>query len=520
MPRRYLQPAGTGRRAGSAVTSTGACTVNRPTRTSLPPSSGAWSAWTKCRRSGGDSLRSRAVRALGRGPHRYGATGTPLSNYISDAYFGLEFCLGAGSTAFPYTPGNSGRAKFESDFCVVEFLHGRERDGEGHLRKRRKVLPQITNVSQFWRLAQPGVSRCRKEHTGEPLAERTFYPVRVPMGVVQQKAHAFWLENFPDYFEWRYPKHPLVEAGLHEKFAAGLGQRWRMEFAATLPAADAPTFEWPEALEEIGEPSNFTPANLKVLELAMHHVRRGEKVLVGSDLVGTGPWISARLAEKGVRAVHITQEKSGKVATKSPRERAAAVADFTGGDTQVLCSGTAALKLGHNLTAVSTVILSGMPDSWTIFTQFLDRVHRLTSPNPVSVYIIMTRHSLAEEKWNQLRHKGATSDLAFDGELSVQPEKPIDWSKVLKEMRERGIGLNESGDEVPEADIEAAWNTLAPLAFLTPARGPSGLPKAQPELPLVEPPLAGAVAGAIAGAGNLFGLFDDEPRCYVQSSLF
>ena len=126
-------------------------------------------------------------------------------------------------------------------------LHGREEDGEGHLRKRRKVLPQITNVSQFWRLAQPGVSRCRKEHTGEPLAERTFYPVRVPMGVVQQKAHAFWLENFPDYFEWRYPKHPLVEAGLHEKFAAGLGQRWRMEFAATLPAADAPTFEWPRS---------------------------------------------------------------------------------------------------------------------------------------------------------------------------------------------------------------------------------------------------------------------------------
>jgi hypothetical protein len=419
----------------------------------------------------GDSLRSRAVRALGRGPHRYGATGTPLSNFIHDSFFGMGFCLGHGSAAFPYDHGLSGKAKYENDFAVIEYLHGRREDGEEHLKKRRKVLPQITNVSMFWRLAQPGVSRCRKEQTGEPIAERTFYPVRVPMGVTQQKMSAFWLKHFPDYFAWQYPDHPLVDAGLHEKFAAGLGQRWRLEFAATLPAADAPTREWDRAREQIGEPSNFTPANLKVLELAMEHAARGEKVLIGSDLIETGRWISARLAEKGLRAVHITEEKSGRVGTKNPRKRAADVAAFVEGDAQVLCAGTSALKLGHNLDVASTVILNGLPDSWMMFSQFLDRVHRITSTKPVSVYVLIPRNSLAERKWDLLRDKGGTSDLAFDGELSVQPEKPIDWRKEIEQMKQRGIRA--AGDEVLEADVEAAWRDLEPLVpptLITPAR--------------------------------------------------
>ncbi len=446
----------------------------------------------------GDSIRSRAVRALARGPHRYGATGTPLSNFITDSFYGISFCLGAGSAAFPYDHGPKGKAKFEADFAVVEHLHGRAEDGEEHLKKRRKILPQITNVSQFWRLAQPGISRCRKEQTGEPIAERVFYPTSVPMGVSQHAQNAFWLEHFPEFFAHKHPDHPLVKEGLHERFAAGLGQRWRLEFAATLPGADAPTLEWLRAQTEIGEPSNFTPANLKVLELALEHARQGEKVLVGSDLIETGRWISARLQEKNVRAVHITEEKAGKIGTKNPRKRAADVASFVEGDAQVLCAGTSALKLGHNLQVASTVILSGLPDSWMMFSQFLDRVHRITSPRPVSVYVIIPRGSLAERKWQLLKDKGGTSDLAFDGELSVQPEEAIDWNEVLRNMKARGIQA--AGNEVPEAEVEAAWRAVAPLK---PTFAPRPVRRRQP-----------GSLGLLSGPQPVYGqpsLFDDVP---------
>ncbi|MDN5697809.1 MAG: SNF2-related protein, partial [Rubrobacter sp.] len=160
---------------------------------------------------GDDSLRSKAVRALFRGPFKFGSTGTPLSNFLSDSFYPLIFSLGANSTAFPYSFGPEGKQRFEADYCVVEHMMGRAEDGEAGVKKRRKILPQITNVSQFWRLAQPGVSRCRKEQTGEPLVARTFHPVRVPMGSKQKKMHDFWLDNFTDYFEWKFPAHELVK---------------------------------------------------------------------------------------------------------------------------------------------------------------------------------------------------------------------------------------------------------------------------------------------------------------------
>ena len=162
-------------------------------------------------------------------------------------------------------------------------------------------------------------------------------------------------------------------------------------------------------------------------------------------------------AARGIRtvAVHSDADRG------APHVRAADVAAFVEGDAQVLCAGTSALKLGHNLQVASTVILSGLPDSWMMFSQFLDRVHRLTSEKPVSVYVVIPRGSLAERKWQLLKDKGGTSDLAFDGELSVKPEKPIDWRKEIEEMKKRG--MRASGDEVLEADVEEAWRATAPL---------------------------------------------------------
>lgn len=411
---------------------------------------------------GDDSLRSKAIRAMARGAHNYGATGTPISNFCNDIYWSLWYCLGDANAAFPYSY-EGGKSKFESDFCVVEYLHGREEDEEGNVRKRRKVLPQITNVSQFWRLAQPGVSRCRKEQTGEPLVKRTYHPVSVPMGVRQKQAHRFWLSRFADYFKYKHPHHSLVRQGLVDKFAAALGQLWRLETASTLPASDEPSREWSEAAAAFGELSNWTPATLKVLELPMEHVAKGEKVLIGSDLIETGPWIAARLNEKGVRAVHITEEKAGKTGTKNPRKRAREVREFVEGDAQVLCAGVNALKLGHDLSQASTVILHGLPYSFMSADQFIARVHRLTSKRDVSVYVVIPRGSLAQEKWQLLSDKGGASDLALDGELSVEPEEAVDWSKVLREMKARGIAAD--GDEVLEEDVEAAWNRTPALAM-------------------------------------------------------
>jgi hypothetical protein len=416
---------------------------------------------------GDDSLRSRAVRAL-HATHKYGFTGTPISNYVNDAFWGLWFCLSGGQAAslrFPYDY-DGGKEKFTQDFCVIEFMMGREEDGEAHLRKRRKVLPEVTNVSVLWRLTACNMIRMRKEDTGEPIVPRRYVPVIVPFGVNQRVMHRRWLKLFPDFFEDKFPHHELVRKGLVKRLAAGLGQLWKLEFAATLPKAD-PDLDWiqnashPAALED---PSNWTPKNLKALQLILEHAEKGEKVLVGSDLVQTGKWLCDRLTEKGVRAVHIIEHNktTGKYATKNPKVRSAKVTDFVVGDAQVLCVGVNAMRLGHNLDVASTVVLVGLPWDHASLVQFEGRVWRLTSKQPVNVFVVMTRGSLDERKWQLLLNKGAAADVALDGQLIDEPEPPTDWSKIIAEMIESGAEID--GDEVPETEVKSLWERIVPLA--------------------------------------------------------
>ena len=119
------------------------------------------------------------------------------------------------------------------------------------------------------------------------------------------------------------------------------------------------------------------------------------------------------------------------------------------------------MRLSLDIHAESTVIVVGFPYSFMVLAQFLARVHRLSSPKPVSVYVVIPNGSLAVDKWELLKDKGGASDLAFDGELSVQPEEAIDWNEVLRTMKARGIQA--AGNEVPEAEVEAAWREVAPL---------------------------------------------------------
>ena len=401
---------------------------------------------------GNDSLRSKAIRGL-RARHRYLLTGTPISNYVNDAFWLLWWALGNASLRFPFDY-EGGRAKFEADFCVIEYWR------RGGRRENRKVLPQVTNVSRLWRLLSGAMVRRRKQQMGE-LPPRTTRTIAAPMGEAQLDLYRFWLDaaNFRRYFAWKHPGHPLLEADLVERFAAGLGQLTKLEYATTLPEAD-PDREW-EGLAELAH-SNWTPKNLKVLQVALEHVRRGEKVLIGSDLIETGRWLCERLCEKGVDAAHIVEERAGRAATMNPRRRARAIEQFKTGKTQVLCCGIPSIRLGHSLEAASCVIATGLVFSYEMFDQFIARAWRLTSPGPVSVYVALTLGSLDPRKWELLCQKAQAADLALDGQLVDEPEQPISREEFLRELRRQGV--KPSGEEIAEADIRAAWEATGMLA--------------------------------------------------------
>lgn len=402
---------------------------------------------------GNDSLRSKAIRGL-RARYRFLLTGTPISNYVNDVFWLLWWTLGNATLRFPFDY-EGGRAKFEADFCVIEYWR---RDGR---RENRRVLPQVTNVSRLWRLLSGAMVRRRKQHMGK-LPPRTMRTIAAPMGEAQLKLYEFWLSGstFERYFAWKHPGHPMLKVdGLVERFAAGLGQLTKLEYATTLPEADPDLGGW-EPLEAFPH-SNWTPKNLKVLQVALEHVERGEKVLIGSDLIETGRWLCERLREKGVEAAHIVEERGGKTATMNPRRRAKAIEAFKTGRTQVLCCGIPSIRLGHSLEAASCVIANGLVFSYEMFDQFIARAWRLTSPGPVSVYVALTLGSLDPRKWELLCQKAKAADLALDGQLVDEPEKPISREEFLRELRKQGV--KPTGEEIAEADIEAAWEATASL---------------------------------------------------------
>jgi SNF2-related domain/Helicase conserved C-terminal domain len=418
---------------------------------------------------GNESLRSKAIRGL-RARYRFLLTGTPISNYVNDVFWLLWWTLGNATLRFPFDY-EGGRAKFEADFCVIEYFR------KGGKREGRKVLPQVTNVSRLWRLLSGAMVRRRKQHMGE-LPPRTTRTIAAPMGEAQLKLYEFWLSGstFERYFAWKHPGHPMLKVdGLVERFAAGLGQLTKLEYATTLPEADPDLGGW-EPLEAFPH-SNWTPKNLKVLQVALEHVERGEKVLIGSDLIETGRWLCERLREKGVEAAHIVEERGGKAATMNPRRRAKAIEAFKTGRTQVLCCGIPSIRLGHSLEAASCVIANGLVFSYEMFDQFIARAWRLTSPGPVSVYVALTLGSLDPRKWELLCQKAKAADLALDGQLVDEPEQPISREEFLRELRKQGV--KPTGEEIAEADIKAAWEATASLkasfaAIRRPSNGDSG----------------------------------------------
>ena len=419
--------------------------------------------------SGNDfSLRTLSVCAL-RARYRYGFSGTPLRNFVVDLHPQLWWIWREGPN-FPY-PLMGGREKWVSDFAVVNELYG-VRAEDRHRVTRRQVLPEVTNLSRLWRLLASATVRRRKDDTGEPLVPRELHEVTVPAGRAQLAQQLAWLLRFPAWFSATHPESPLVRSGQVERFAAALGQLPKLDYAASLPEGD-PDASW----TEVPGVSNFTPKNLKVLQIALREVRAGKKVVVFSNLVEHPVWIAERLRERGVDAVDLTELRQGRRQTKGPRRRGDEIARFTRGSAQVLCATVQAIRLGHNFDMAEVAILAGIPWSYEQAEQALGRVHRLTCRRPVDVYIVMADFpgSMDTRRNELVVRKGATSDLVFDGELASEQVAKVSWQRELDALRARGVTA--TGDEVAEVEVRAIWERAqGELAPLRVAAGPAVIP--------------------------------------------
>jgi hypothetical protein len=431
---------------------------------------------------GNDSLASKALRAF-HPRFRVLCTGTPMKNYVHQMFWLLWWTLGDSTPRFPYGY-DGGQEKFLSDFGVVE----KAVDDWGKSNGRVKVLPEVSNLLYLWKMLCGSVIRRRMDEVGavvgldgawtcpkcraanradvgEPWTKPArlecacgevsdaavpliFHPTEVPWGVGQQRQYARWLNksHFAEWFLRTHPTSPLQDhPEMVELLAASLGQLAKLEYGSTDPSGDA---------DSVGSP--WTPSRLRALQTIEAAVAGGKQVLYGSCLVAPGKWVADRLTEHGIRAAHLTEEdEDGKARTKGPRARSQIVADFRAGKTQVLCASLNSMALGHNLDVASVVVIEGLPWDFQTFDQFLKRARRLTSRRPVAVHVYLPHGSLTSRKWELLRRKTDSVDLALDGRISDRTEAQVDKAQVLAELIERGI--RPDGSEIPESEVMAAW---------------------------------------------------------------
>ncbi|MGV9670475.1 DEAD/DEAH box helicase [Gordonia sp. NPDC003504] len=140
-------------------------------------------------------------------------------------------------------------------------------------------------------------------------------------------------------------------------------------------------------------------------------IAEGHSALVFSQFTGFLAIVRAHLADAGIAYSYLD-------GSKTARERASAIAEFTSGGTQVFLISLKAGGFGLNLTEADYCFVC---DPWwnpAAEAQAIDRAHRIGQQRPVTVYRLVSSDTIEERVVALQDRKRALFDAAIDeGEL-------------------------------------------------------------------------------------------------------
>ena len=392
-----------------------------------------------------DSFISLGVRRM-RPRFPVALTGTPVKNRLEDLFWLAHWTCGSpaeGNSRFPFQDNSSARERFADLFMVIEENHTRaEKYAATHGGRRKKFLrrlPQCTNLHALWRVLGSIVMRRRKEDFGEDIASKTIIPVRVKPGRAQQEVYRFHLAHPPTH---------NAEGKPMDESAALLAQLGNLRQAALSP--DSPNLkrgDWPNSASW----TDHTPLFAGACELIVQCLSEGEQVMLASPFTHWNASFEARLREAGVSCVRLDGETQA-------TERGRLAREFKRRAFSVLIAGQQAMGEGHSFDQCATLILPSLHWAYDVNSQVEDRVHRLTSRKPVSIYVLSVTNTIAEQLLALYREKSAASAAAVDGRLFAGPdEEEVSLGQLLRNAREQ---FNADAQTIDETAIEAEWPAL------------------------------------------------------------
>ncbi len=392
------------------------------------------------------SQRTQAVMKL-KARNKLILTGTPIKNYVGQAFPLLLWCFGPNSPMFEF-PWH-GLSDWTNKFEVKEAYKSPD---DQNVWKYR-TTGEITNLSELYLTLAVCSMRLTKEDTGEKIVPIKTHVLEAPRGVKQTEQIAAWADQFGDWFRAQYPDHPLSKMGEAKSMSAFLGLHKKWEWACSLPTGD-PHHDFTGV-----EVSDWTPMMFKTLETTLKLVKLKRKVIVGTFHRDAGTFIEAALTSKGVKAHCIVGA--------TPAQRASAVEAFQEGDTEVLVSTIKALSQGHDIAKARAVVCHGLDWAYDVYFQFIARAHRVSSENPVDVFVTLPGtegQSVFGRIWRSLQDKAKGVASALDGVVEDLDFDQLSPADVTKQLLEQGVEAD--GTEVPEKQVERAWRELPSLQLL------------------------------------------------------
>jgi SNF2 family DNA or RNA helicase len=364
--------------------------------------------------------------------YRLVLTATPIKNRLDSLFWLAHWCAGGTAEAnprWPYAGTTKERDRFASQHLLTDKYLTREKvaytlTGEKGSHTRRTA--RITNLHRLWKIIAPIVLRRRKADCGEDIVPKTTHVIRVPPGEDQ----------------WRVYRHYLHHPPVRANALAAAGVQLALLRQATTSPYTALMKEEGEWSEQVHNPK--LAAILTLVELCLS---RGEQIVIGSNFREFGEALHRLLQEARVWSIHL----DGQI---TPVRRGKLARDFKDQRYTVMIAGVHAMGEGHSFDDCPNLILPSLDWAYDINTQFVDRVWRMNSKQPISVYTLVTTGSIDEYLLELFHEKEDSAQLALDGALTAMDK---DEASICQLLEKAIKGFDRSAHTLSEAVFAAEW---------------------------------------------------------------
>jgi len=367
-----------------------------------------------------NSLRSQAVASL-RANRKLLLTGTLIKGYVPDMFWQLHWCFGGGSPGFPY-PWWGGAKQFIRQFATYEYVSEEYQD---RIKGKKKMVPQVNNLPDFWRLMGPKVIR---RLVDDPLVRQSVQlppknvrVVMVEMDQAQRAIYDWWYDNFVDWYRKQLEREEQ-DAKYTMKNAAILGQLWKLRQAATCPHIftgedDSPAFQGTET------------AKHRTLWDLIEAIPTEDKAVI---FTGYNP--NAHLIAQRIETTYLIGSTPIPV-----RDRV--IAEFqTSQMPRVLVVGLLAMNLGQTLTRARHAFMTDLDWCPSSMVQAEGRLLRISQENPVEVTYLLSQGTIDEDIYDLIYKKQAAINEAIDHRGQTEKIAPLSIRDFVAQMLKRRKG--------------------------------------------------------------------------------